>query len=108
MLIKHIIQTRLIRTIISGTAAALAMNGCSVESSQIKLANIYQWTQTEYSGSSGLASSSGSKSSTSLAHITDNFPVPIEQTKSSFFPLTAARLSLGSYAESENSETDYV
>lgn len=93
---------------LSAAVISLAVCGCSVESSQIKLANVYQWTQTEYSGSSGLASSGSSRSLSSLTHITDNFPVPVEQTKSSFFPLTAARLSLGSYAESENSETDYI
>ena len=97
---RHVKRNRLIRTLFGNLGIALMINGCSVESSQIKLANIYQWTQTEHDSTSGLAPS-GIRSSTSLAHITDNFPVSVEQTKSSFFPLTAAHLSLGSYAESE-------
>ena len=107
MLIKQFDQGRLIRTLLGALGIMIMATGCSVESSQIKLANIYQWTQTEHDSSSGLASSS-SRSSTSLAHIMDNFPVSVEQTKSSYFPLTAAHLSLGSYAESEKPETDYV
>ncbi len=83
------------------------LSGCSVDSSQIRFGNVYEWKQAEEFGEDSLASSANSKKARSIAHITDNFPAPLEQTSGSFFPLTAARLSLGSFSESKRS-TDYI
>lgn len=88
--------------------SAFFLSGCSVDSSQIRFGNIYEWKQAEEYGEGGFSSSSNSRRARSIAHITDNFPLPIEQPNAAFFPLTAARLSLGSFAESENPDTDYI
>jgi hypothetical protein len=98
---------RLIHCVVT-IAGLFFLTGCSVDSSQIRFGNVYEWKQAEAYGESGSAPSSNSKRARSIAHITDNFPTPVEQARGSFFPLTAAHLSLGSFSESKHSKTDYI
>ena len=98
---------RFMNCVMMATVGAFFLAGCSVDSSQIRLGNVYEWKQAEVYGENSFASSN-SRCARSIAHITDNFPAPMEQASSAFFPLTAARLSLGSFAESETSDTDYL
>ncbi len=102
---------RLVHCVMTATAAAFFLSGCSVDSSQIRLANgvyDYEWKQAGAFGENGSTPSSNAKKARSIAHITDSFPAPLEPARGSFFPLTAARLSLGSFSESKHSKTDYI
>ena len=90
------------------SACLFFLTGCSVDSTQIRFANTYKWEQTKASERYSSVASSTSMKARSIAHITDSFPAPIEPTRGSFFPLTAARFTLGSFSEGKRSESDYI
>ena len=87
--------------LLAGLFSLTLLSGCAVDGSRINLAKMYDWEE----GNNAAFSTRRESPRPALDSLSYPDPSPSDP---SFFPLTMASLSLGTFDEEEASDRDYV